>query len=408
MAPERWLILADDLTGAADTAIAFARAGWAASVAWGMAVPDDAVLALDAGSRQLSARDAAARHRALLHAHRGSHTARFKKIDSTLRGQPAAELAASLHVLRDQGHHAFALVAPAFPSQGRTTVDGRIRLHGHALEASALWAHEHSYPDADLRAVLEGEGLRVHQAPLAGVRDAPWLHRALHEAAADGADALICDAVTEADLAAIVHAARPMASRLLWVGSAGLARALAGAFPGRGVPAAVPRLEGPILTVVGSFADVSRAGARLLAADPAILHLAIEPAVLRAGPDDAAWQAVATRAADAIGSGRDVLAVIAAAPDIRAAEAPLLAGRLAALLRPAASGAGALVATGGETALALLDTCGITGLRMLEEVEPGVPVGLARGARAIPVITKAGAFGDAATLPRCLAHLRRP
>lgn len=36
MAP-RWLILADDLTGAADCGIAFARRGRAAVVAWGAA-----------------------------------------------------------------------------------------------------------------------------------------------------------------------------------------------------------------------------------------------------------------------------------------------------------------------------------------------------------------------------------
>jgi uncharacterized protein YgbK (DUF1537 family) len=32
----RWLILADDLTGAADAGVAFARRGWAADVAWEM------------------------------------------------------------------------------------------------------------------------------------------------------------------------------------------------------------------------------------------------------------------------------------------------------------------------------------------------------------------------------------
>ena len=31
----RWLILADDLTGAADCAIAFGRRGYAAAVTWG-------------------------------------------------------------------------------------------------------------------------------------------------------------------------------------------------------------------------------------------------------------------------------------------------------------------------------------------------------------------------------------
>jgi hypothetical protein len=66
------------------------------------------VLTRDAETRRLSAA-AAARHRALLGgSRRAARTALFKKIDSTLRGQPAAELAASPHVLRDQGQRALA------------------------------------------------------------------------------------------------------------------------------------------------------------------------------------------------------------------------------------------------------------------------------------------------------------
>jgi uncharacterized protein YgbK (DUF1537 family) len=415
MPPERWLVLADDLTGAADTAMAFARAGWSASVAWNCPAPEDAVLARDAETRRLSAAAAAARHRALLGgSRRAARTALFKKIDSTLRGQPAAELAASLHVLRDQGQRALALVAPAFPSQGRTVEDGRIRLHGRALEETPLWAHEHSYPGADLRRVLEGEGLRVRHAPLAMVRDAAArLRQELHEAIDGEADALVCDAVTEADLAAVVHAARPLAMQLLWVGSAGLASALAAAFPpgpqGRPAPAAAmsrPRVAGGILASVGSLAEASRAGAALLARDPGLLPLDLDPATLHAGPEDPRWRAAATAARDALAAGRDVAASIAATPMACPAAGPLLAQRLAELLRPAAPHAGALIATGGETALALLDAFGINGIRMLEEIEPGVPLGLAGGIRNLPVITKAGAFGDAGTLPRCLAHLR--
>ncbi|EHL95733.1 hypothetical protein HMPREF9946_05094, partial [Acetobacteraceae bacterium AT-5844] len=58
--PQRWLILADDLTGAADCAIAFARRGLEASVGWHGAeeasqrlAPAGAVLAVDADSRRL-------------------------------------------------------------------------------------------------------------------------------------------------------------------------------------------------------------------------------------------------------------------------------------------------------------------------------------------------------------------
>ena len=77
------------------------------------------------------------------------------------------------------------------------------------------------------------------------------------------------------------------------------------------------------------------------------------------------------------------------------------------MLQPAAPHIGALFATGGETALALLSALGVNGIRLLDEVEPGVPLGLTRGALRVPIITKAGAFGDAGTLGRCLSHLRR-
>ena len=50
-----WLIVADDLTGAADCAIAFARHGLTASVSWGGDAPSDAVVAIDADSRRMTA-----------------------------------------------------------------------------------------------------------------------------------------------------------------------------------------------------------------------------------------------------------------------------------------------------------------------------------------------------------------
>ena len=98
---------------------------------------------------------------------------------------------------------------------------------------------------------------------------------------------------------------------------------------------------------------------------------------------------------------------IVAGPDADLAHGAVLARQLALLLRPAAAGIGALFATGGETALALLDALGVNSIRMLDEIEPGVPLGVTRGAINVPVITKAGAFGDAGTLLRCLSHLRR-
>src|SRR5258705_5537391 len=66
----RWLILADDLTGAADCAIALGGRGLAAVVTWGdignVRSHQEPILAYDIASRGLSADAATARHRDVL------------------------------------------------------------------------------------------------------------------------------------------------------------------------------------------------------------------------------------------------------------------------------------------------------------------------------------------------------
>ena len=115
----RWLILADDLTGAADCAIALGRRGLAAVVIWGdmrnARSRQEPILAYDTASRGLSAAAAAARHRDVLASQPGSGRLFFKKIDSTLRGQPAAEIAATLECLGSRSGPAFGVLAAAFP-----------------------------------------------------------------------------------------------------------------------------------------------------------------------------------------------------------------------------------------------------------------------------------------------------
>ncbi len=98
---KHWLIVADDLTGAADCGIAFAKVGLETVVAWerAAAAADRPVLSIDADSRRHPAREAAAKQLDALAAHHRPGILVYKKIDSTLRGQPAAELAATLPFL---------------------------------------------------------------------------------------------------------------------------------------------------------------------------------------------------------------------------------------------------------------------------------------------------------------------
>src|SRR5262249_61647375 len=85
---------------------------------------------------------------------------------------------------------------------------------------------------------------------------------------------------------------------------------------------------------------------------------------------------------------------------------PYLVARLAQLIAPWLDRAAALVATGGETTRRLLEAAQIWGIRLTGEVEVGVPLGIGLGQRALPIVSKAGAFGDRHTLVRCRAALR--
>src|SRR5918999_3031963 len=119
----RVAIIADDLTGAADTGVQFARAGYRTAVAFrGAPIPpseDLDAVALDTDSRALPPGFAAKR---VISASRAVRDAPilYKKLDSTLRGPIAAELGAALGASGRER----AVVAPAFPAAGRTTANG--------------------------------------------------------------------------------------------------------------------------------------------------------------------------------------------------------------------------------------------------------------------------------------------
>ena len=92
-------IIADDLTGAADSGVQLARSGYRTAVAFRGAsilpTEDLDAVAVDTDSRPLPAGFAAKRVLEAGHAVRDARIV-YKKIDSTLRGQIPAELAAAL------------------------------------------------------------------------------------------------------------------------------------------------------------------------------------------------------------------------------------------------------------------------------------------------------------------------
>ena len=117
-----FVLLADDLTGALDTAARFVPRFGALPVTWKGGWASGA---RDLATREGSEAAAVAAHEGCAAALRGASLA-FKKLDSLLRGHPAAELAASFRA----GGFDHMVIAPAFPFQGRVTRGGRPSIYG--------------------------------------------------------------------------------------------------------------------------------------------------------------------------------------------------------------------------------------------------------------------------------------
>jgi uncharacterized protein YgbK (DUF1537 family) len=280
---------------------------------------------------------------------------------------------------------------------------------GQALETTGLWARDHTYPTADLVAVLTASELPARLAPLELVRQGPAALRALFEdLIARETAAVVCDAVSLDDLTAIAVASVPLTAPVYWVGSAGLAAAAAdvvvNGVPLRQAAVDLPRRGGGNLVVVGSLAELSRRQAANLVQSGTVRHIGVEPGVLldpaRGG------QELTKRVAAELKAGNDVLLEISATPDPDLSRGAMIVKGLAEVVYPLVDNIRALIVTGGETACALLSQLGVGGIRLLEEVEPGVPLGITTGAVSLAVITKAGAFGNPDTLINCLRRLK--
>lgn len=181
------LVIADLLTGAADSAAAFTSSGHRCVVSldglFTRGDTPDTIVVIDTDSRDMDASDAFAVTAAAISRH--SPTEVFIKIDSTLRGNIRATVEAAVSAMPTRPDRI--LICPAFPQLGRTVVNGRVHVHGVPLDGPDLFERFN--------------GLRTE-----GRTEIP-------------------DVQTDHDLAIAVGSTLGSAlGNTLWVGSAGLAR----------------------------------------------------------------------------------------------------------------------------------------------------------------------------------------
>ncbi|WP_290056472.1 four-carbon acid sugar kinase family protein [Amycolatopsis solani] len=365
----RVLLLADDVSGAAEAAAAHGGPTLLRlSLGSDAAARAATVLALDLDSRADDAEAATAGLRAALAAHAADREV-LVKIDSLLRGH----LGAVVGELRSLGRPV--VVAPALPVAGRTVRSGVVHVGGIPLHHTAAWAAE---PRAAPDSVAAAVGLPARVLDLPVVRG-PRLADEMLTAHRSGR-VIVGDAERDDDLDALVAAARVAGATL--VGAAGLAAAAgrAAAWPGR-AESASENSGAPLLVVVGTAAPSAREQVRRLRdAGAAVVTVDAGASSVQARDELAA----------ALRTGTAVLAV-----SPRFVGEARVSELLAALVREVLQGIAApvdLALTGGETARRTLDALGISELRPLHQVHHGAVVSRAPDGRT--VVTRPGSFGD--------------
>jgi len=414
-------VVADDLTGANDTGVQFAKKGLKTIVSTQLegtpeTFGDTEVIVLDTESRADTPSTAYQKVRTATRTLKRAGVRRFyKKIDSTLRGNIGRELDAILDELGID----VAIVVPAFPKTGRITVGGYQLVNQVPLERTEI-ARDPVSPVTESHAVtLIGRQTKrsVGHISLSTVlKGVDQIIHELEKLRSAGKQIVVVDATTQHDLKVIAEATAEKTS--VFCGPAGLAEEL---------PTAWRLLEvksSPVLVVAGSASQVTvnQLAYAAKALPLTSVQLDLRRTLARSGEES---RRVVDEALSLLEQGRDV-AVTSADSSERVAEARRIAeeerihtkqarklisstlARITAGVLERTNPAG-IVVTGGDTLMGVFKALGADGIRVEDEVLPGMPVSTILGGKrtGLRVVTKAGAFGPPEAIVEAVEFLKK-
>jgi uncharacterized protein YgbK (DUF1537 family) len=410
------LIVADDFTGANDTAAQFAKLGFDAVTTLKLdethsLLRQHDIVAIDTESRATRA-DKAYRILFSLGEKIRNHTKNllvYKKMDSTLRGNVVPEIQALLDSLEPD----LIVFAPAYPKQGRTTRNGVQMLEGVPLEQT--------YFGKDIRTPVVSSNIPMLFSPVFG----DCYH---HFSLDDLRSGRICEKIgdkrilsfdieNDKDMETVVKELKILDKdrTIVWVGSTGLAEPLAHNLVfGR-------RTGKPVLIAVGSANDLTRRQMQVFVREFETMPVLVNVKNL-IGEYENESKRVIKEVSRKLGNSSDVIVTTSYDPEqIREGKgltselalSPLefgsrLAntfGRLISSLidrfgRESFSG---LFMTGGDTAVSVISHLGIDELEVEGEIDSAIPI---LKYRDLQMVTKAGGFGTLDAIVKIVARLK--
>lgn len=438
-------IVADDLTGANDTALPFFLSGCHTRVLLGLVspeVPSQAahVWAINTNSRHVNPREAVSKVRQAIALLRDEYGVEifYKKIDSTMRGPVAQECLAALDELKG----ACAVIVPAYPQQERKTVGGYHLVRGLPLERTEV-ALDPLYPvrQSHLPTLLALESkpeIVGHIALSTVMSGAGPLLKALKDSIEDGKKLVVVDACSDEDLDQIALALEKLRKSTVIVpcGSGGLAQALvrrwSPALTEGAAENVLPTLPSrPILIINGSKSQRTR-----IQLEKLIRHgdMGLEQAKIRVFElsmsvvlGEVSSQEIQQQVQEALGRGETVIVSPPFLHDVQGFDRPsndAMAGpqspedrtsshQVASAIEQLLSALAAqwvsavpvhLVLLGGETSRHICHRLGIQTLSLQAEVSPAMPL-LFTPRLDRWLVTKSGNFGHPLALVEAVEYL---
>jgi len=396
-------VIADDLTGAGDTGVQFSNAGLKTRIFLDRrdisrdSLEDVDVVVLNTESRRLKPKDAydIVKEYASLLRDMGVKNI-YKKVDSTLRGNIGYEIDAVM----DAFDFEMSIMTPAFPANGRIVVGGFLLVNDEIVSRTPF-ANDPTFPvkESNIVTLLSRQSrLKVAHLPIILVSQGKEaISNFLRERASEGFKLVLADALNEGDLMNIAMGGEGSGLKLFYVGSAGLASAVAKIWRSL----YKKRSDRITVLVCGSINPKSREQIDLVSQLPGWKMIIIDP--IGYITDESSWRESLRRELLELTKLEGLEGVIVTTPsenlrdkireDLTSMISSALSKATEVLLemKPVRG----FILTGGDTATAIIGMLEGRGLDLLSEVSPGIPIVRIVGGRfnGYPVITKAGGFG---------------
>ena len=406
-------VIADDLTGANDTALQFAKRNIKSSVEINFMqmedIEDKEVVVVDTDSRDLDEYLSYKRVKDICEKiSRYNIKCVYKKIDSTLRGNLGAEIKAVADVFNPD----IVIIAPAYPANQRVTIGGYHLLEGKPIELTEIAnAPKTPVKKSYLPSILTeqvNEKIAILDFKLLRQKT-DIISKKIVEFLQEKKRWIVCDIIEEENFITLMDAVSSY-KNILWVGSAGLAEYLPYFYKWKGnKELSMKNRKGSVLVCAGSVSHITQNQVRTLLNQRKINLVKIN--MVRLLEDKNSELIEKSQIINQlIREQKNILLATAQSDDevekaieigkkynlSRKDVSEKIATIMAELVKSIdVNGLSGMVLTGGDMAVHICRAIGVNSIKIISEIDKGVPLGFIESNKLekLFIVTKAGAFG---------------